>query len=98
VFSNIQVGARKPQSAFAFSIIVTVEEWLQLEVDLTMPVKSVPAKSTIARNYGMLVPLRMPLLFWTDYVLKWGIPKCSWPCEYKMFPGPGKVVQGTLYS
>ena len=77
VFINIQVGARKLKSAITLSIIVTVGEWLQLEVDLTILVKSVPAKSTIARNDGMLVPRRTPLLFWTDYVVKWDGPECS---------------------
>jgi len=78
MFINIQVGVRKLKSAHALSIIATVEEWLQLEVDLTMPVKSVPAKSMIARNDRMLVLQRTPLLLWTDYVAKWGSPECSW--------------------
>jgi len=42
----------------ALSIIATVGEWLQLEVDI---VKSVPPESMIARNNGMLVPWRVPL-------------------------------------
>ena len=78
VFISIQVGARKLKSAIAFSIIVTVGEWLQLEVRRSYnPCQICPAKSTIARNDGMLVPWRTPLLFQTDYVVKWGSLECS---------------------